>query len=169
MRWRVAAPPALAAALAVIGILAGWRGTDLPAQLYRVTMFHRTGMALWDPQWFGGHWALAYSVLYPPVAATLGVALTSVLSAAAAALAFDRLVTGRFGRAAVAGSLLFAIGTTQQLAIGQLSFLMGRRWPSARAGRRSGAGGPWRRSSPWAPPWPVPWPARSSPSPGSRW
>jgi hypothetical protein len=114
----------LAAAVAIVAALTGWRGTDLPAQLYRVTMFHRVGLSLWDAQWFGGHWALAYSVLYPPVAATLGVTVTSVLSAAGAALAFERLVTPRFGRAGTVGAVLFALGTAQQLAIGQLSFLM---------------------------------------------
>jgi len=138
--------PTIAAAIALVAAVTGWRGTDLPAQLYRVTMFHREGFALWDAQWFGGHWALAYSVLYPPVAATLGVTLTAVLSAAGAALAFDRLLTGRFGRQARAGAVLFAVGTAQQLAIGQLAFLMGeafalgacwagarRKWPLAGA------------------------------------
>ncbi len=139
-----AAAPALAAAVAVVGTVAGWRGTDLPAQLYRVTMFRHLGLTLWDPQWFGGHWAPSYSVLYPAVAATIGVALTSVLCAASAALAFDRLAVARFGAGARAGSVLFALGTAQQLAIGQLAFLMGeafalgacwavarRRWPLA--------------------------------------
>ena len=118
-------PPVVAAAAALIGVVAGWRGTDLPAQLYRITMFHRNGMALWDPQWFGGHWALAYSVVYPPIAGTIGVTVTAVASAAGAALAFDRLVMERFGPTARVGSLLFAVGTAQQLSIGQLSFLMG--------------------------------------------
>ena len=89
--------PGLAAAAALVGAVAAWRGTDLPAQLYRVTMFKRVGMAVWDPQWFGGHWAPSYSVLYPPVAAVLGVTLTSVLCAAVAALAFERLASPRFG------------------------------------------------------------------------
>jgi hypothetical protein len=59
-------------------------------------------------------------------------------------LAFDRLVVRHFGPAGRVGSLLFAAGTTVQLAIGQLPFLMGeafaigacwaaarRRWPLA--------------------------------------
>jgi hypothetical protein len=136
--------PALAAAAALVGAAAGWRGTDLPAQLYRVTMFKQVGLTAWDPQWFGGHWAPSYSVLYPPVAAVLGVTLTAVLCAAGAALAFERLVVPRFGAAGRAGAVVFAVGTTQQLAIGQLAFLMGeafalgacwaaarRRWPLA--------------------------------------
>jgi len=145
-RWAAWAAPCLAAAVALTGVLLGWRGIDLPAQLYRVTMFHRAGFSLWDPQWYGGHWALDYSVVFPPIAATLGVSATAVLSAAGAAFAFDRLVIRHFGTAARVGSLLFAFGTAEQLAIGQLAFLLGealalaacwagvrRRWVAAAA------------------------------------
>jgi hypothetical protein len=55
----------------------------------------------------------------------LGVEVTALLSAGAAALAFDRLVIGHFGLSARFGSVLFALGTVVQLAIGQLPFLMG--------------------------------------------
>src|SRR5581483_7937260 len=101
------------------------RGADLPAQLYRIGLFHRQGLVLWDSQWYGGHWTLNYSVLFPPIAGTLGAPLTGVVSAAVAALAFDRLVTDRFGRTARLGSAAFAIGTLVQIAIGQLPFLGG--------------------------------------------
>ncbi len=123
--WTPWAAPALAAAVALAAAFLGWRGIDLPAQLYRVTMFHRVGFSLWDPQWYAGHWALDYSVVFPPVAATIGVTATATLSAAGAAWAFDRLVIRHFGTAARVGSLLFALGTAEQLAIGQLAFLLG--------------------------------------------
>ena len=142
--WHPFVPALLAAALAVAGAVSGWKGTDLPAQLYRVALFHRQGLALWDSQWYGGHWLLNYSVSYPAVAGTIGVSATSAVSAAGAAWAFDRLVVTHFGPMARAGSLLFAIGTVQQVAIGQLPFLLGeavgllaccaaarRRWPLA--------------------------------------
>ncbi|HWW43858.1 MAG TPA: hypothetical protein VN180_02205 [Acidimicrobiia bacterium] len=115
----------MAVGLALTAALVGWRGVDLPAQLYRVTMFHRSGVTLWDPQWYGGHWAFDYSLAFPALAATIGVTVTATLSAGLAALAFDRLVTDHFGRAAWLGSLLFALGTAQELAIGQLAFLLG--------------------------------------------
>ncbi|MDQ1395906.1 MAG: hypothetical protein QOG64_1165, partial [Acidimicrobiaceae bacterium] len=134
----------LAGSLALIGIVSGWRGVDLPAQIYRVGLFHRLGLTLWDSQWYGGHWTLDYSVIFPPVAGVIGIEATTVLSAAAAAWAFDRLVVGRYGSAGRAGSLAFALGTVVQSAIGQLPFLMGealallavgaavrRRWPAA--------------------------------------
>ena len=136
--------PAIAGALALIGALLGWRGVDLPAQIYRVTLFHREGLTLWDSQWYGGHWTFDYSVIFPPIAGLIGVVATGVLSSIVAAWAFDRLVVGHFGDTARFGSLVFAFGTVAQIAIGRLPFLLGealalaaglaatkRRWPVA--------------------------------------
>jgi hypothetical protein len=103
----------------------GWRGVDLPASLYRVSLFHRHGLALWDSQWYGGHWTLNYSVIFPPVAGLLGVQVTEILSAAGAAWAFDRLAVHFFGRVGRVGSVVFTVGTLAQVAIGQLPFLLG--------------------------------------------
>ncbi|MBV8958424.1 MAG: hypothetical protein JO087_06620 [Actinobacteria bacterium] len=122
-QWLLA--PAVAGGLALLAVAAGWRGSDLPAHIYRVGLFHRQGLTLWDPQWYGGQWTLSYSVLFPPTAGLLGIQVTEVLSAAGAAWAFDQLVVHNFGRSARVGSLLFAVGTLAQVAIGQLPFLMG--------------------------------------------
>jgi hypothetical protein len=69
--------PAIAAVLATAAVLIGWQGVDLPAALYRVGLFHRAGLTLWDSQWYGGHWTLDYSVLFPPVAGVLSIELTA--------------------------------------------------------------------------------------------
>jgi hypothetical protein len=122
---RLSWAPVLAAGLAALVVAAGLHGVDLPAAMYRVDLFRREGLALWDSQWYGGHWTLNYSVLFPPVAGTLGIALTEVLSAGVAAWMFDRLVTAYLGPQARVGSLLFAIGTIAQVSIGQLPFLLG--------------------------------------------
>jgi hypothetical protein len=136
--------PVVAGTLAILAAVLGWRGVDLPAQVYRVILFHREGLTLWDSQWYGGHWTFNYSVIFPPVAGLIGVVATGVLSAILAAWAFDRLVIGHFGESARFGSLVFAFGTVAQIAIGQLPFLLGealalaaglaatrRRWPAA--------------------------------------
>jgi hypothetical protein len=138
------ASPLAACALATAATVVGWRGVDYPAQLYRIGLFHRDGLVLWDSQWYGGHWTFGYSVIFTPVAGILGVQATAVLSAGAAALAFDRLVVGHFGERARVGALVFAVGTLAEVAIGQLPFLLGeslalaaclaaarRRWPLA--------------------------------------
>ena len=119
------AAPAVAACAALVVTVSGWRGVDLAAHIYAVDLFRRNGLALWDAQWFGGHWTLGYTVLYSPVAATFGLHLTAVASAVAAAWAFDRLVVEHFGARARAGALVFAIGTVAQVAIGQLPYLLG--------------------------------------------
>jgi len=136
--------PLVAASLALVAGMSGWKGVDLPAQLYRVGLFHRQGLTMWDTQWYGGHWTLDYSVLFPPLAGVIGLRATEMASAGVAALAFDRLVVGHFGRGARAGSLMFALGTLVPVAIGRLPFLLGealalaacwatvrKRWPLA--------------------------------------
>ena len=115
--------PLIAGTLALVAILQGWRGVDFSAQLYRIGLFHQQGLTLWDSQWYGGHWTLNYSVIFPPFAGVIGVQATEVLSAAVAAWAFDRLVVGHFGTSARVGSIVFAVGTLVQVAIGQLPFL----------------------------------------------
>lgn len=119
------AAPLLAALLAALGQILGWRGVDYAAQLYRIDNFKAHGLGLWDLQWYGGNWTLDYSVIFPPLAAALGVATVTILSAAGAALAFDRLARRHFGSGALMASLLFAAGTAVQASIGQLPFLSG--------------------------------------------
>ena len=131
-RWRIPAfraidfaAPTFAAVTAVVAVMARLRGVDLPAQLYRVGLFHRSGLTLWNSQWYGGHWTFNYSVLFAPVAGVLGVQVTEIASAALAAWAFDRLVVDRFGPRASVGSTVFAVGTTAQIVVGQVPFLLG--------------------------------------------
>ena len=111
--------------LGTSAILLGWRGGDLPASLYRIGLYQRSGLTLWDSQWYGGHWTLGYSVIFAPIAGMLGVGVTTVGSAGIASLSFDRLAIRHFGPTARLGSVLFALGTIPQIAIGQLPFLMG--------------------------------------------
>ena len=115
----------LAAVLVGAAQLLGWRGVDVAAQVYRVDAFRHSGFTLWDFQWYGGHWTLNYSVIYPPLAAGLSVPGLTVLSAGLAALAFDRLVRPHFPAGGRAASLVFAAGTLVPAAIGQLPFLAG--------------------------------------------
>jgi hypothetical protein len=117
--------PLLAALVVGASRILGWQGVDYAAQIYRIDSFRAHGFALWDFQWYGGNWTLDYSVLFPPLASALGVTAVAVLSAAGAALAFDRLAVGHFGPAGRVASLVFAVGTVVPAAIGQLPFLTG--------------------------------------------
>jgi hypothetical protein len=115
----------LAAALAVASHLMGWTGVDTAAQVYRVNSLRDQGFSLWDFRWYGGHWTLDYSVLYPTLAAALGILTVTVASAAIASLAFDRLARRHLGPGGPPASYVFAAGTLVAASIGQLTFLAG--------------------------------------------
>jgi hypothetical protein len=121
--WLLA--PALAGGLAVIAALLHLQGVDMPAQLYRVGLFQRQGLVLWDSQWYGGHFTFDYSIIFPPLAGIAGVLPTTTASAAAAAASFDHLVANHFGARSRMGSVVFAISTLVPVVIGQLPFLLG--------------------------------------------
>lgn len=124
VRRRVLA--ALIAVVAVsIGEAAGWHGVDTAAAVYRVDAYRTSGFQLWDFAWYGGHWTLGYSVIYPPIAATVGIAASAIVSAGIAAWSFDALVGRHFSTGSSVASYLFALGTLVQSAIGQLPFLTG--------------------------------------------
>ena len=118
-------PAALAAVLVVSGHLMGWTGVDTAAQVYRVDSFRQSGFSLWDFRWYGGHWTPDYSILYPPVAGVVGMLTVTVLSAALATLAFDRLARAPLGGGGWSAAYLFAAGTLVPASIGQLTFLAG--------------------------------------------
>jgi hypothetical protein len=122
--WKIYAP-LLAIAVALVAMQLHWHGVDWPAQLYRVQVFRTSGWVSYDTGWYSGNVPAAYSSLYPPVAALFGLGFVAVASVAAAAWAFDRLVTVQFGPRARLGSLCFAAGMVVQVVIGQLPFLLG--------------------------------------------
>ena len=118
--------PLVAAGLAGLVILTGGRGGgDLAAATYRVELFARSGLTLWDSQWYGGHWTFNYSVLFPPIGWLAGIPVMETVCVAVAAWAFDRLAVGRFGRAGRVGAIAFAVGTVVQVANGQEPYLLG--------------------------------------------
>jgi len=115
----------VAGLLATLAWLGGWHGPDLAAQLHRIDVFRTFGFTLWDAQWFGGHYPLAYSVLFPPLGALLGAGVLAALCAAVSAWAFARLLRTHFGPDVGVGALWFAVGTVALVVIGQLAFLLG--------------------------------------------
>ncbi|HWG74074.1 MAG TPA: hypothetical protein VG184_08470 [Acidimicrobiales bacterium] len=116
------------ASVAVVAVVvcevAGWRGPDVAAQVYRVAEVQHHGLALWDAGWYGGTYPANYSVVFPVVAAVIGVWVTAAAAAAGAAACFDRLVRLALGRRRLA-SWYFALSTVVEVAVGQLSFLTG--------------------------------------------
>jgi len=111
-------------AVCLVCYVAGWRGTDWAAQIYRSGQVAHFGVIDWDPGWYGGTYPLNYSLVYPIAAAYLGLWPLAALSSAGAASCFDRLVSAALGRRP-AGSWYFAVATVIAVAIGQLPTLTG--------------------------------------------
>ena len=114
----------VAATLAVVAIGLGWRGGDWPAQLYRIDLFAREGFTQWDNYWYGGHHAPGYSLLLPPLAATIGIGLTAVASTVVATWSFA-VMARRWLPAPRAAAVIFGAGTVTNIAVGRLTFALG--------------------------------------------
>jgi hypothetical protein len=111
----------LAAAVFVWHPLVG----DLAAQVFRTELFQRGGLAIWNGSWYGGHYTLTYSVLFPPLAAMIGPRLLGGLAVVGSSYLFDRLIRDRWGDAARLATLWFAAGVVTVFADGQLTFALG--------------------------------------------
>ena len=121
---------ALRGMLLAAGIVSLWLAVapatpDLAAQVYRVHLFANHGFALYDANWYGGHLLPAYSVLFPPLGALIGVRLAGALATAAAIVLFDRLARDEFGSRAWRGTVWFAVGAGLNLLSARLTFALG--------------------------------------------
>jgi hypothetical protein len=119
--------PAVALSAALAAAMFAWNPQvgDLAAQVFRTELFQRGGLAIWNGSWYGGHYTLTYSVLFPPLAALLGPRLVGTIAVVASSYFFDRLVRDRWGEAARWATLWFAAGVVTLLADGQLTFALG--------------------------------------------
>ena len=116
---------ALSSALALLMLIWNPPVGDLAAQVFRAELFERAGLAIWNGSWYGGHYTLTYSVLFPPLAALLGPQVVGGLAVVSSSYLFDRLVRDRWGVEARWATLWFAAGVVTLLADGQLTFALG--------------------------------------------
>ena len=116
---------ALSSALALLMLVWSPPVGDLAAQVFRTELFKQAGLAIWNGSWYGGHYTLTYSVLFPPLAALLGPQVVGMLAVVASSYLFDRLVRDRWGVEARWATLWFAAGVVTLLADGQLTFALG--------------------------------------------
>src|SRR4029077_5462170 len=98
---RAVARPALPALL-LATLLALWLlwlppRPALAGQVYRMHLFALDGFSLWDNNWYGGHYLLGYSLLFPPLSALLGLRLLGAGAVVASTLIFAQLAPMRFG------------------------------------------------------------------------
>jgi hypothetical protein len=119
--------PAVALSAVLAAAMLAWAPPvgDLAAQVFHTELFQRIGLGIWNGSWYGGHYTLTYSVLFPPLGALLGPRLVGTLAVVASSYLFDRLVRDRWGAAARWATLWFAAGVVTLLADGQLTFALG--------------------------------------------
>jgi hypothetical protein len=121
----LAAPTGLSALVALAYLAWGPPSTDLAAQTFRAELFEEHGFLIWSEAWYSGFHLLGYSVLFPPLAALLGVEVAGALAAVTAAALFAAIASRRFGDRALLGSMWFAVGVGAWLFTGRLAFLAG--------------------------------------------
>jgi hypothetical protein len=119
--------PAVALSATLAAAMLAWNPQvgDLAAQMFRTELFHEAGLSIWNGSWYGGHYTLTYSVLFPPLAALLGPQAVGMLAVVLSAYLFDRMVRDRWGEAARWATLWFGAGVVTLLADGQLTFSLG--------------------------------------------
>ena len=111
--------------LVLLWLIIDPRTPDLAAQVYRVSTFSHFGAIVFDERWYAGHLMPGYSLLFPLVAANLGIRLTAAISVVASCALFERAVVGIYGPAGRWGSVLFAIAATGDIWSGRLTFAAG--------------------------------------------
>ena len=122
---RRALPTLVAGTLALAYVIVSPRSADLAAELLRARLFAAEGFGLWSNWWYGGHYTLSYSVLFPALGWLATPQLVAAIAVTASAATFETLAYGYFGEDAWLGSLWFAAGTVTILLSGRLAFAAG--------------------------------------------
>jgi hypothetical protein len=115
--------PVLAAAIAYAAVRPP--SVDLAAQLFRTELFALHGFLAWNNYWYGGHYLLGYSLLFPPLGAAVGATTAGGLAAVAATGLFGILTRRRYLAHAQWATLWFGSGMIATLLSGRLTFALG--------------------------------------------
>jgi hypothetical protein len=121
--WGGVLAPVLLAALAYVVLRPP--SVDLAAQLFRTELFASHGFLAWNNYWYGGHYLLGYSVLFPPLGAAVGATVVGGFAAVAATGFFGLLVDRHYGSGARLATFWFGAGTITMLLSGRLTFALG--------------------------------------------
>ena len=82
----------VAAGLLVVWLLVDPRTPDLAAQVYRLGLYERAGLSVFDEHWYAGHALPGYSLLFAPLASLIGMRALAVVSVLASVALFERIV-----------------------------------------------------------------------------
>ncbi len=128
---REALPLAAAGVAAAVAAAVYWfgpPGVDTPAHLFGTWLYRHQGFVLWNNDWYSGRYVfVAYSVLFYPLAAKIGIGLLSVIAAAVMSAATAWVMVARYGfKAALAPALLLAVVAPYNMMVsGAYPFLCG--------------------------------------------
>lgn len=100
-------------------------GSDLSAQVARADFFAGHGWALVDLRWYAGIQPLGYSLVSPPLMATLGVRPTGALALVGSAAAFAALLVRTRVPRPLLGSLVGVLTITGNLVSGRVTYALG--------------------------------------------
>lgn len=117
----------VAAALLALWLALDPRTPDLAAQVYRLGLYERAGLSVFDEHWYAGHALPGYSLLFGPLASLLGMRALAVVSVLVSVALFERIVLDAYGaRACVRwGACLFAVAAVGDVWSGRLTFALG--------------------------------------------
>ena len=119
------APWALLFVLLLSWVLWYPQSPDLAAQAYRIDLFAKDGFALWDNGWYGGHYLLSYSLIFPAIGDFLGLRIAGVLAVTVSSLLFWLLLGEKDTRRRGLSVALFVVGAAGDLYIGRVAFALG--------------------------------------------
>jgi hypothetical protein len=115
-------PVVVVSASCVAFLLLDLHPVDVAAATYRADLFAAHGFALWNGNWYGGHYTLSYSVLAPALEWMLGATTLAIGSAIASTALFQVIVRRHFGTAALAGATWFALAAGTLVYHGRVTF-----------------------------------------------
>ncbi|MFJ6196225.1 hypothetical protein [Micromonospora sp. NPDC092111] len=114
-----------AAVLAGVWLALPRMGSDLSAQVARADFFAAHGTALVDLRWYAGIQPFGYSLVSPPLMATLGVRMTGALALVASAAALAALLVRTGVPRPLLGSLVGVLTITGNLVSGRVTYALG--------------------------------------------
>jgi hypothetical protein len=123
LSWVGALAPVLFAAIAYMVVRPP--SVDLAAQLFRCELFAAHGFLAWNNYWYGGHYLLGYSVLFPPLGAAVGASVVGGLAAVGATGLFALLARRHYRSGVQLATLWFGAGTIAMVLSGRLTFVLG--------------------------------------------
>jgi hypothetical protein len=117
----------VAAGLLVLWLLVDPRTPDLAAQVYRLGLYERAGLSVFDEHWYAGHALPGYSLLFGPLASIVGMRALAVVSVLVSVALFERIVLGVYGEGVCVrlGACLFAVAAVGDVWSGRLTFALG--------------------------------------------